>query len=288
MALQSLPNESEVHYINTEIPHQQNDYIPSATITKYRVGHYQFTENGTRLMSYAGQNVDPETPSVWVIPGVIDINVPPPQMDPNQNVVNENGVYNLVNNDEDPNIEIEPDNQRNTTRNFPIVKSKPTVKSFKLVSESESRDENDSRDNVPISLGQIRVQVPTKMSIQYVGVNGEQASTDQQMSFKPKFTSASVEIPAHCVMLNIIEYEGYYRISLIHNDSSETDNHQLSTYENVLYYVTSNTFPTSPNSMSDVRFKDKNQRTIMTLFGLEKSDFFDLQKPQFEFVYPSQ
>lgn len=159
MALQSLPNESEVHYINTEIPHQQNDYIPSATITKYRVGHYQFTENGTRLMSYAGQNVDPETPSVWVIPGVIDINVPPPQMDPNQNVINDNGVYNLVNNDEDPNIEIEPDNQRNTTRNYPIIKSKPTVKSFKLVSASESRDENNTRDDVPISLGQIRVNV---------------------------------------------------------------------------------------------------------------------------------
>lgn len=286
MALQSLPNESEVHYINTEIPHQQNDYIPSATITKYRIGHYQFTENGTRLMSYAGQNVDPETPNVWVIPGVIDINVPLPQMNPEQNVINVNGVFNLVNNDDNPNdIEIEPDNQRNTTRNFPIIKSRPTVKSFKLVPASESRDENDSRDDVPISLGQIRVQVPTKISIQYVSVNGEQASTDEQMSFKPKFTTASAEIPAQCGILNIIEYEGYYRISLHHNDNSEPENFQLGTFENVLYYVTSNTLPTS---MSDVRFKNENNRTIMELFELEKAKFFDLQKSHFEFVYPSQ
>jgi len=285
MALQSLPNESEVHYINTEIPHQQNDYIPSATITKYRVGHYQFTENGTSLMSYAGQNVDPEHPNVWVIPGVIDINVPLPQMNPDQNVINDNGVYNLVNNDDNPNdIEIEPDNQRNTTRYFPIIKSRPTVKSFKLVPASESRDENDSRDDVPISLGQIRVQVPTKMSIQYVSVNGERASTDQEMSFKPKFTTASVEIPAQRGILNIIEYEGYYRISLYYNDNSEPENFDLSTFENVLYYVTSDTFP----STSYVSFYVENQKKIMQLYGLEKSDFFDLQKTHFEFVYPSQ
>jgi hypothetical protein len=235
-------------------------------------------------MSYASQNVDPEHPNVWVIPGVIDINVPPPQMDQNENIIVANGIYNLVDNDEDPNIEIEPENQHSTTRNFPIVKSTPTVKSFKLVSASESRDENDSRDDVPISLGQIRVQVPTKMSIQSVSVNGEQASTDQEMSFKPKFTTAFAEIPAQRGILNIIEYEGYYRISLYYNDSSEPFNFELSTFENVLYYVTSDTFP----SMSFVSFYNENQRKIMQLYGLEKSDFFDLQKSHFEFVYPSQ
>lgn len=173
MALQSLPNESEVRYINTEIPHQQNDYIPSATITKYRVGHYKFTENGTSLMSYAGQNVDPETPSVWVIPGVIDINVPPPQMDPDENLINDNGIYNLVDNDEDPYIEIEPANQHSINRNFPIIKSRPTVKSFKLEPASESRDENNTRDDVRISLGQIRVNVQPQFSNLSFINNGE-------------------------------------------------------------------------------------------------------------------
>lgn len=285
MALQSLPNESEVHYINTEIPHQQNDYIPSATITKYRIGHYQFTENGTRLMSYAGENVDPETPNVWVIPGVIDINVPLPQMNPEQNVIDNNGVFNLVNNDDNPNdIEIEPDNQRNTTRNFPIIKSRPTVKSFKLVPASESRDENDSRDDVPISLGQIRVQVPTKISIQYVSVNGERARTDNQMVFKPKGSSSSVEIPAQCGILYIKEYGFYYRISLHHNDNSEPENFELATSENILYYVTSEPFP----NMSNTSFYDENETEVLRLFKLEKINQFDLIKSGFEIVYPSQ
>lgn len=284
MALQSLPNESEVHYINTEIPHQQNDYIPSATITKYRVGHYKFTENGTHLMSYAGQNVDPETPSVWVIPGVIDINVPPPQMDPDENIVNENGVYNLVDNDEDPYIEIEPDNQRNTTRNFPIVKSRPTVKSFKLVSASESRDKNDSRDDVPISLGQIRVQVPTKISIQYVSVNGERARTDNQMVFKPKSSSSSAEIPAQCGILYITEKGFFYRISLYYNNDSQPYNFELATSENILYYVTSEPFP----NMSNVSFYDENETEVLRLFKLEKLNYFDLIKNGFKIIYPSQ
>lgn len=168
MALQSLPNESEVHYINTEIPHQQGDYIPSATLTKYRVGHYQFTENGTRLMSYAGQNVDPETPDVWVIPGVIDINVPPPQMNPDENVINSNGVFNLVDTDENPDdIEIEPETPPNPNINPNLnrgilIKSNKTVKTFKLEKQDEDEEPNKSRDTPErLSLGQIRVNVPT-------------------------------------------------------------------------------------------------------------------------------
>lgn len=165
MALQSLPGESEVHYINTEIPHQQNDYIPSATLTKYRIGHYQFTENGTRLMSYASQNVDPETPSVWVIPGVIDINVPPPQMNPNQNIIVANGIFNLVDNDNNPDdIEIEPDNSNPNPNINPnlnrgtLIKPNKTIKTLKL----EKQEENNSRDEPErLSLGQIRVNVPT-------------------------------------------------------------------------------------------------------------------------------
>lgn len=169
MALQSLPGESEVHYINTEIPHQQNDYIPSATLTKYRVGHYQFTDNGTRLMSYADHNIDPEHPSVWVIPGVIDINVPPPQMDPNENIIVANGIFNLVDNDNDPDIEIEPESPNPNPNINPnlnrgnIIKSNRTVKSIKLEKQEESEEnENKSRDAPErISLGQIRVNVPT-------------------------------------------------------------------------------------------------------------------------------
>jgi len=167
MALQSLPGESEVHYINTEIPHQQNDYIPSATLTKYRVGHYQFTENGTRLMSYADHNVDPETPSVWVIPGVIDINVPPPQMDPEQNIIVANGIFNLVDNDDDPNdIEIEPDepNPNINTRSTNLIKSTKTIKTIKLEKQEEKDEDNENKTrDAPerISLGQIRVNVPT-------------------------------------------------------------------------------------------------------------------------------
>lgn len=168
MALQSLPGESEVHYINTEIPHQQNDYIPSATLTKYRVGHYQYTENGTRLMSYADHNVDPETPNVWVIPGVIDINVPPPQMNPNQNIIVANGVFNLVDNDNNPDdIEIEPDNSNPNPNINPnlnrgtLIKSNKTIKTLKL----EKQEENNSRDKPErLSLGQIRVNVPTTVN----------------------------------------------------------------------------------------------------------------------------
>lgn len=284
MALQSLPNESEVHYINTEIPHQQNDYIPSATITKYRVGHYQFRENGTHLMSYAGQNVDPETPSVWVIPGVIDINVPPPQMDQDENIVVANGDYNLVDNDDDPYIEIEPVNQNSINRNFPIVKSRPTVKSFKLVSASESRDKNDSRDDVRISLGQIRVRVPTKISIQYVSVNEERARTDNQMVFKPKGSSSRAEIPAQCGILYITVKGFFYRISLHHNDNSEPENFELATSENILFYVTSEPFP----NMSNVSFYDENETEVLRLFKLEKINFFDLIKNGFEIIFPSQ
>lgn len=173
MALQSLPNESEVGYINTEIPHQPGDYIPNATVTKYRVGHYLFTDNGTHLMSYAGINVDPETPNVWVVPGVIDINVPPPQMDPNQNVINANGVFNLVDNDEDPDIEIEEEDNTNPNPNVmrgTLVKSNKTVKSFKLVKQGEeTRDgEEEEEDTTMVSLGQIRVQVPIKLTISKV------------------------------------------------------------------------------------------------------------------------
>ena len=169
MAIQSLPGESEVHYINTEIPHQQNDYIPSATLTKYRVGHYQYTQNGTHLMSYADRDVDPENPTVWVIPGVIDINVPIPQMDPNENVIESNGIYNLVDNDDDPEIEIEPASSNSTenpnVNRGTLVKAKKTIKTLKLEKQQEKGEEDDdenTRDtrDTPVSLGQIRVNVP--------------------------------------------------------------------------------------------------------------------------------
>ena len=170
MAIQGLPGESEARYINTEIPHQQGDYIPSGTLTKYRVGYYQFTENGTRLMSYASQNVDPETPNVWVIPGVIDINVPPPQMNPEENIIVANGIFNLVDNDNNPNdIEIEPEspnpNINNRSSSGNIIKSTKTVKTIKLEKQEEGEEENKSRDTPErISLGQIRVNVPTTVN----------------------------------------------------------------------------------------------------------------------------
>jgi len=161
MATQSLPGESEVHYINTEIPHQQGDYIPSSTITKYRVGHYKMQQNGTYLMEPAGVNVDPETPDIWVIPAVIDVDVPIPQMNPNENLIVANGVYNLVDNDNNPDdIEIEADeseiNPNINSRTGDLIKSTKTIKTFKLEKRDETRDENSNR----INLGQIRVNVP--------------------------------------------------------------------------------------------------------------------------------
>ena len=158
--------------MNIEIPHQQGDYIPSGTLTKYRIGHYRLDRNGTHLMSYAGQNVDPESPAVWVLPGVIDVNVPIPQMNPNENVIRNNGVFNLVDNDNNPDdIEIEQEINPNIQNRSTLIKKGKTVKSFKLEKQEEN-EENDSSDgnnktrSTNISLGQIVVNVPTNLSIQ--------------------------------------------------------------------------------------------------------------------------
>lgn len=156
--------------MNIEIPHQQGDYIPSGTLTKYRIGHYRLDRNGTHLMSYAGQNNDPETPSVWVLPGVIDVNVPPPQMDQRENVIRNNGVFNLVDNDNDPDIEIEPVINPNIQNRSTLIKKGKTVKSFKLEKQEENDENNNDGNNktrsTNISLGQIIVDVPTNLSIQ--------------------------------------------------------------------------------------------------------------------------
>lgn len=178
MALQTLPGESEVHHINTEIPHQQGDYIPTATMTRYRIGHYRMQQNGTYLMERAGENVDPETPDAWVIPGVVDVEVPIPQMNPRENLIVANGIYNLVDNDNNPDdIEVEPEEPEvnpNVNRST-LIKSSKTIKTLKLEKDSETKDENSNR----ISLGQIRVEVPTNLNLEDKTVTIEENGTTE-------------------------------------------------------------------------------------------------------------
>ena len=228
MALQSLPGESEVHYINTEIPHQQGDYIPSATITKYRVGHYKMQENGMFLMESAGAGVDDETPSAWVIPGIIEVDVPPPQMNPLENEITQNGVYNLVDTDDNPeDIEIEPDDNRNS-RGI-LIKSNKTMKTVKLektrdIGDEEGEEEQeDQAEDTRLSLGQIRVNVQPKILIDEIRAGYLESPFPFSGFQRLTHTDEIYSLPGHQILLLIVKHEFKVYFTAFHNTATSTN-----------------------------------------------------------------
>lgn len=114
-------------------------------------------------MAPSGAEIDSQEPNTWIIPGVLDVQVPLPQIDPQENEIVNNGVYNIVDIDQDPDYEIEPDNPQQQLQE--IQSQTKTVKTLKLV-KNDTDSENEKTRDITNSLGQIIVNVPTSSVFQ--------------------------------------------------------------------------------------------------------------------------
>lgn len=168
------------------------------------------------------------------------VNVPPPQMNTLYNTIRQNGIYNLVDTDNNPDdIEIEPASN-NQTKTLKLIKT----------NENENEMQEDTRDT-PISLGQIVVNVPStpsKLLISKIYFSDidmlDQIYDEDTVSFSDDFTeiqegSPNIPLPAgySVFFYRKLSENGRNKIKICYNYNHTGQTQTLSAWDGYFYII---------------------------------------------------